>query len=180
MDKNMLRQALWEFLRPLIQLISNILNPDGGEEWLAELKKFLRKEPCWVAHPLLRLIATAKFKWVRPKITPENFPEEPIRSQDDKDYKVYHFESYFNRAISLECAIAEMIKDGYIPANIYELLYWKGWDRSQTIVAFGSSCVIYNHHHFPCRASFKLEPQLDLGSSFGADCGFLAVRNPAT
>jgi len=48
MDNNMLRRALWVFLRPLIQLISNLLNPEIGEEWLEELKKFLRKEPCWV------------------------------------------------------------------------------------------------------------------------------------
>ena len=72
MDKNMLRQALWEFLRPLIQLITNILNPDGGEEWLTELKKFLRKEPCWIGHLLDRLITAAKFDWVNPNITPEN------------------------------------------------------------------------------------------------------------
>lgn len=47
MDKNMLRKALWEFLRPLVQLITNLLNPDQGEEWLREFKKFLRKEECW-------------------------------------------------------------------------------------------------------------------------------------
>ena len=46
--ENMLRQALWGFLRPLLQLVTNLLNPEIGEEWLAELKLFLRKEPCWV------------------------------------------------------------------------------------------------------------------------------------
>lgn len=44
----MLRQALWVFLRPLIQLITNLISPEVGEEWLAEFKRFLRKEPCWV------------------------------------------------------------------------------------------------------------------------------------
>lgn len=47
MDNNMLRRALWVFLKPLIQLISNLLNPEIGEKWLVELKKFLRQEPCW-------------------------------------------------------------------------------------------------------------------------------------
>ena len=47
MDKNMLRKALWEILRPLLQLITNLLNPESGEFWLTELKRFLRKEPCW-------------------------------------------------------------------------------------------------------------------------------------
>ena len=45
----MLRKALWVFLKPLIQLITNLLNPEVGEEWLTELKKFLRKETCWIA-----------------------------------------------------------------------------------------------------------------------------------
>jgi len=48
MDINMPRKALWVFLRPLIQLITNLANPEIGDEWLAELKKFLRREPCWV------------------------------------------------------------------------------------------------------------------------------------
>lgn len=44
----MLRKALWVFLKPLINLITNLVNPEVGEEWLTELKKFLRKETCWV------------------------------------------------------------------------------------------------------------------------------------
>ena len=47
-DIQMLRKALWEILKPLIQLITNLLNPEKGEEWTRELKKFLRKEKCWV------------------------------------------------------------------------------------------------------------------------------------
>jgi hypothetical protein len=48
MDMNMLRRALWGFLRPLLQLVTNLLNPEIGEEWTSEFKKFLRKEECWV------------------------------------------------------------------------------------------------------------------------------------
>ena len=48
MDNNMLRRALWVFLRPLITLIINLLSPEVGEETLRELKRFNRKEPCWV------------------------------------------------------------------------------------------------------------------------------------
>gem|GEM_PF-2057395 len=51
----MLRKALWVFIRPLIQLLSNLLNPDIGEEWLQEFKKFLRKEACWVKNKYLQL-----------------------------------------------------------------------------------------------------------------------------
>lgn len=42
-----LRKALWGFLRPLVQLLTNLLSPGVGEEWEREFKKFLRKEPCW-------------------------------------------------------------------------------------------------------------------------------------
>jgi hypothetical protein len=51
MDNNMLRRALWRFLRPLLQLITNLLSPEVGEEWLRELNKFLRKEPTWELTP---------------------------------------------------------------------------------------------------------------------------------
>lgn len=44
----MLRNALWVFIRPLMQLVLNLLNPSIGEEWLREFKKFLRREPCWI------------------------------------------------------------------------------------------------------------------------------------
>ena len=46
---NTLRQALWGFLRPLVQLLTNLLSPEKGEEWEREFKRFLRKEPCWTA-----------------------------------------------------------------------------------------------------------------------------------
>lgn len=45
---NTLRKVLWGFLRPLVQLITNLLSPQHGGEWEWEFKKFLRKEPCWV------------------------------------------------------------------------------------------------------------------------------------
>jgi hypothetical protein len=46
-DMQVLRKALWEILKPLITLITNLINPNKGEEWLRELKKFNRKEECW-------------------------------------------------------------------------------------------------------------------------------------
>lgn len=86
MNKNMLRKALWEFLKPLIQLITNILNPESGEEWLVELKKFLRKEPCWVtaglAIPVAREVSDDEYivrvdRTIRPSYLPaSNYKEE--------------------------------------------------------------------------------------------------------
>jgi len=45
----MLFEALREFTTGLLnQLLVNLSGQDG-QTWLEELKKFLRKEPCWVA-----------------------------------------------------------------------------------------------------------------------------------
>jgi len=42
-----LNQVLEVFSGLLRQLMINLLGPNGSE-WGKELKKFLRKEPCWV------------------------------------------------------------------------------------------------------------------------------------
>jgi hypothetical protein len=62
MDMNMLRRALWGFLRPLLQLVTNLLNPEIGEEWMIEFKKFLRKEGCWVTKKAITIVRN-RFKF---------------------------------------------------------------------------------------------------------------------
>ncbi|MHB1316866.1 MAG: hypothetical protein ACYCZW_03375 [Minisyncoccota bacterium] len=52
----MLNQALEGFLGLLRQLMTNLLGPNGSE-WGEELKKFLRKEPCWVVDELEKLVS---------------------------------------------------------------------------------------------------------------------------
>lgn len=64
MTKYMLRKALWVFLRPLMQLITNLLSPEMGEEWLTELNKFLRKEPTWTGRVFGKLETVAPVKSV--------------------------------------------------------------------------------------------------------------------
>lgn len=44
--QNMLSEQLQDFLGLIKQLITNLLGKDAVE-WANELKKFLRKEPCW-------------------------------------------------------------------------------------------------------------------------------------
>lgn len=58
--ENMLSEALREIRGPLNQLLVNFEGEDG-EKWLAEFKKFLRKEKCWtdvVIDNMLELIGT--------------------------------------------------------------------------------------------------------------------------
>lgn len=53
----MLSKALRKFTTgPLNQLIVN-LSGQNGHQWEGELKKFLRKEPCWVSHNDAQVLA---------------------------------------------------------------------------------------------------------------------------
>ena len=84
---NTLRQALWGFLRPLVQLLTNLLSPKKGEEWEREFKRFLRQEPCWPVRGLTLCLHNKQkgclinrclsFEDVWSWIThPETYPEE--------------------------------------------------------------------------------------------------------
>ena len=154
--------------------IEAVLNKLGGMEGI---ERFLRGEIELVekvVYLLLRLLTTAKFGWVDPNITPENFPEEPIRSED---YKVYHF----GRDTFSEQVVAKMTKDGYLPANIYEFLSWKDWNGEDTVVALGSSCVVDDHRRVPSRYRDGAGRNLSLirwDGGWHGDYRFLAVRNP--
>lgn len=60
MAENMLKAVLLRVKRPLDQFTANLCG-DRGEEWLAEFKKFLRKEATWVKTdetPTLELLGT--------------------------------------------------------------------------------------------------------------------------
>ena len=89
------------------------------------------------------LIKKCKFNWVNPDITEQNFPPEDIRSED---FKLYNF----GRSISSEDAVSEMQKDGYSPANLYELLSWKDWNSKDFVVGLGSSAMLRGCRRVPC------------------------------
>jgi hypothetical protein len=152
------------------------INTKDGEYSIIEACKSISRKCKEARQPLLlRLITAVKFNHVSPNITPENFPEELIRSED---YCVYHF----GRDISSEEAIAKIIKDGYLPANIYEFLKWDGWNGEDLVVALGSSCVVDDYRRVPCRHCFGTERNLSLRHWDGDWLGnfrFLAVRLPA-
>lgn len=93
------------------------LNAENGLAWLEELKKFLRKETCWVMTALQLLITAGKYDYVNLNITDENFPV-PENFVLGEDPKVFHF----NRDISSEDVIKEMDKEGYTPAMIWDIL----------------------------------------------------------
>lgn len=86
---------------------------------------------------LALLIKGHKFDYVNSDITVENFPSQEVST----DFKIYHFDKY----ISSEDVIEEMKKDGYKPANIYELLLLPDWNGKDWVVALGSVCKVHGH-----------------------------------
>lgn len=118
------------------------------------------------------LIKKGKFTYVNSSITKENFPQEEIRSEK---YKLFHFD----RSISSEDAISEMTKEGYSPANIYELLSWTEWNDKDWVVGLGSVAEVVGSRRVPYLDRDGSERSLfltwrDIG--WDADCRFLAVR----
>lgn len=81
---------------------------------------------------LKQLIKKGKFKYVNTEIDEKNFPSQEV----SKDFKLFHFD----REISSENATEEIEKEGYRPANLYELLTYaeKEWDGKMYVVALGS------------------------------------------
>lgn len=119
---------------------------------------------------------TKKFDWVNSDITEENFPIEKVRKGD---YRLYHFD----KPISSEDVLKEMEKEGYSPANIYELLSWRDWNNKDWVVALGSSCVLDGDRHVAYLYRYGSERYVNLYWWSYGWCGgyrFLAVRNLET
>jgi hypothetical protein len=125
---------------------------------------------------LSSLIKKQKFDWVNSDITDSLF-ETP--KEISSDYELCHFDRY----ISSEDAIKEMEKDGYRPANAWELLSWKDWngtDTTDTVVALGSVGEVVGIRCVPCIDGGGSGRSLYLywfDDDWFASCRFLRVRN---
>lgn len=122
---------------------------------------------------LKSLIEAGKFTYVNSNITLENFPAEEIRSSD---YKVFHFD----KSISSEDAVKEIEKEGFVPANIYELLSWPDWNGKDWVVSLGSSFVLGGRRGVPYLLAWDAYRLLHLAwwrDGWGDSYRFLAVRN---
>jgi hypothetical protein len=189
METNMLRKALWVFLKPLITLITNLLNPEKGEEWLTELNKFNRKEPCWVRTtytaiidyvlPLAAMIQLGKYDRINDDITAEHFPIAG-EGKWEVEYELVHL----NRSIRSDDVLAEIKNRGLEPAKIEELLAFGAKypeiQRQFPIAALGSVTRVYGQRLVSClcRGVSKRYLNLYMGRySWSAGWRFLAVRN---
>jgi len=122
---------------------------------------------------LSALIESRKFDWVNFDIKDGLF-EKP--KEIGTDFKLYHFGRY----ISSEDAIKGMQKDGYEPANAWELLSWEDWNEKDLVVALGSVAKVDGGRRVPYLGGDDSERYLNLRwfvSDWVAHCRFLAVRN---
>src|SRR3990167_8743105 len=101
---------------------------------------------------LQQLIDPWKFDYVNSDITKKNFSLED-RSLDE--YKVFHFDKY----ISSKEVIEEMEKEGYSPANAYELFTWKEWNGKVFVIALGSVAEVDGARRVLCLGKCGSKPQ---------------------
>ena len=122
---------------------------------------------------LSKLIRSHKFDYVSILITDDLFPA-PKKLR--KGYKLFHFD----KPISSEDAVEEMEKEGYAPANVYELLSWKDWNKDNYVIALGSVGEVCGIRRVVYLGRGGTERFLNLGHWSGgwyAYDRFLAVRN---
>lgn len=120
---------------------------------------------------LSALIKEWKFDYVNSNIT-DNLFEEPKEILND--YKLFLFDKY----ISSENAIKEMKKEGYRPANAWELLLWTEWNDKEWVVALDSVCGVSGNRGVPDLDGSASKRSLGLSwfdGGWSARCRFLGV-----
>ena len=192
------------FLSEVRGLLNNTVDNLSGNEgdlWVAELKKFLRKEPCWTPSvngemevvakamkefvasidyslSLEQMISAGKYDWKNNDITAKNFPISGIGVQD-VTFELVHFD----RTISTQDATKEILARGLEVAKIEHLLAfgekYPDEQRKYPIVALGSFCLLEDDRYYPSLNHSDDERHLALPwyrSGWFDVCRFLAVR----
>lgn len=112
----MLSKALREFITgPLNQLIVNLGGRDSSL-WAEELKKFLRKEPCWTNLPLLEFVSMIGVNATTDKFLAND--KFVINTEDNAPVKISGFGDNFTRLFLLgdgkkEDSVSEQTIDCY-------------------------------------------------------------------
>lgn len=125
---------------------------------------------------LSKLIADLKFDYVNSDIKDDSF-DEP--KELGTVFELVHFDKY----ISSEDAIKELSKDGWRPANAWELLEYakSGWNNKDWVVALGSTAQFDVHGRYVLGLDAVGSGRgLGLGywgGDWSASCRFLRVRN---
>jgi len=176
----------WEIF---LAIVNEVLALGGNDEQLRRIltSKTLRRQIAElimgvknsVILTLKSLIEAGRYDWVNTDITEDNFPM-PEGFTLGTEPKLFHF----NRSISSEKAIEEMVRDGYRPATIFDLLGFGAKNpelqRQFPIVAFGSVAQSGGHRGVACLGGGGAGRRLDLSwvvINWPGSSRFLAVRN---
>ncbi|MFC1623604.1 hypothetical protein ACFL05_00595 [Patescibacteria group bacterium] len=125
------------------------------------------------------LVKEGKFDWSNDDIISKNFPQPEGGAKSEKEIALFHF----NKTMTSDDVIAEMDKDGYRPATIWELLglgiIQPDLQREFPIIALGSVCVLLGGRRVAGLYRHAGERPLDLGwfvDSWSDFCRFAGVR----
>lgn len=126
---------------------------------------------------LSSLVKAAEFDWVNSSITDDLFPIPDPEIMGD-DYKLFRFD----KNILSEDALTEMVKDGFRPANAWELATYAkdSWNGKDWVVGLGSLGEVDGYRIVPFLCRVDSGRNLRLGwcdGAWGAGRRFLGVRN---
>ena len=98
---------------------------------------------------LAKLIKAYGFDKINDHVTRgvASFTPQSIREYDQSKYVLSKIN---NPQTSYPEAIKAMESNNIYPANIYELLNWKGWDKQSMVVALDSQTSIDGVNYVPC------------------------------
>lgn len=98
---------------------------------------------------LFDLIKSKRFDEVNKDIVLGNakFPNDTLRVTDQNSFRLFKI----SKPTTSYKEVVDLINNnGFILANIHELLFWKGWDRKTTVVAPGSVVNLDGKDYVPC------------------------------
>jgi len=185
------------FLAAVATCMPRNMSSEVMQGWITDLtglKKILAEAFCppsqnYITHTFTILVDETKtveelvvegnYDWSDSNVTSKNFPRSEEGTKDKKEVALFHF----NKTMTSEDVIAEMKKDGYRPATIFELLALgvtqPELQRGFPIIALGSDCTLVGGR----RVAYLYEDAdgrgLDLGwlgSDWGDGCRFVGLR----
>lgn len=75
------------------------------------------------------------------------FPDQEIRANSETQYELLKTTTpttTYGEVLNI------MNEKGLVPAHVYELLHWKGWDKQSTVIAIGSVTELDGKKYVPC------------------------------
>ena len=185
------------FLAAVATCMPRNMSSEVMQGWITDLtglKKILAEAFCppsqnYITHTFTILVDETKtveelvvegnYDWSNSNVTSKNFPRSEEGTKDKKEVALFHF----NKTMTSEDVIAEMKKDGYRPATIFELLALgvtqPELQRGFPIIALGSDCTLDGGRHVADLYGVAGGRGLGLGwlgGDWSVGCRFVGLR----